>query len=215
MGSGYLAETDAGRPVAAKLIKPEQSNDPDFRARIHSEVKRARQVPPSCTAEVLDAEADHTVPYLVVEYVERPSLAEIVQQRGPLTGGPLNSVAIGVATALAAIYDAGVAHGNLKPANVLFSLGTPKVIHVGIAATHQHTNPGKVLGTIAYTGTRLQSPTRPRHRAQHRHLRWGAIVTYAATGHTPCTADAPDPLRPRAAPRPRDRGPPPGRLPPA
>ncbi|MET0522410.1 MAG: protein kinase [Jiangellaceae bacterium] len=45
----------------------------------------------------------------------------------------LHSVAVGMATALAAIHGVGVIHRDLKPQNVLFSLGTPKVIDFGIA----------------------------------------------------------------------------------
>jgi serine/threonine protein kinase len=81
-------------------------------------------VPPFCTAEVIDADPDHPTPYLVVEYVDGPSLEEVVREQGPLASGVLHSVAVGVATALAAIHGAGVVHRDLKPANVLFGLGT-------------------------------------------------------------------------------------------
>jgi hypothetical protein len=195
MGSVYLGESPTGRRVAVKVIKSELSSDPDFRARFRGEVKRARQVPPFCTAEVLDADAEHATPYLVVEYVEGPSLAEIVQDRGPLAGGALHSVAIGVATALAAIHDAGVVHRDLKPANVLFSLGTPKVIDFGIAkaldTTSQHTIPGQILGTIAYMGPERFDADNAAHVGPSTDIfAWGAIVTYAATGHTPYAPDS-------------------------
>ena len=195
MGSVYLGETPAGRQVAVKVIRPELSSDPGFRARFRGEVKRARQVPPFCTAEVLDADAEHDTPYLVVEYVDGPSLAEIVRERGPLTGGSLHSVAIGVATALAAIHDAGVIHRDLKPANVLFALGTPKVIDFGIAkaldTTSQHTVAGQVLGTIAYMGPeRFDAQNSAAVGPSTDVFAWGAVVTYAATGHTPFTPEA-------------------------
>jgi len=195
MGSVYLGETPAGRRVAVKVIRPELLSDPGFRARFRSEVKRARQVPPFCTAEVLDADADHETPYLVVEYVDGPSLAEIVAERGPLTGGGLHSVAIGVATALAAIHDAGVIHRDLKPANVLFSPGTPKVIDFGVAkaldTTSQHTIPGQVLGTIAYMGPeRFDAQNSATVGPSTDVFAWGAVVTYTATGHTPFIPEA-------------------------
>jgi len=195
MGSVYLGETPTGQHVAVKVIRPELSSDPGFRARFRSEVKRARQVPPFCTAEVLDADADHDTPYLVVEYVDGPSLADIVQDRGPLTGGSLHSVAIGVATALVAIHDAGVIHRDLKPANVMFSLGTPKVIDFGIAkdldTTSQHTIPGQVLGTIAYMGPERFDPQSASTVGPSTDIfAWGAVVTYAATGHTPFTPES-------------------------
>ncbi|MFD0523326.1 protein kinase family protein [Paractinoplanes durhamensis] len=47
MGTVYLAKDRDGRPVALKVIKPEHSRDPEFRARFRSEVDRARRVPRS------------------------------------------------------------------------------------------------------------------------------------------------------------------------
>lgn len=191
MGSVYLGEDPTGRKVAVKIIRSQLSSDDAFLARFRSEVKRARQVPPFCTAEVLDASTDHAPPYLVVEYVHGPSLADIVRDRGPLARGDLHAVAIGVATALAAIHDAGVVHRDLKPANVLFSaLGTPKVIDFGIAKTintTQHlTEPGQILGTIAYMGPERFDPEAAQQAGPAADIfAWGAVVTYAATGHTP------------------------------
>ena len=90
----------------------------------------------------------------MVEYVDGPSLAEVVEERGPLTAANLHSVAIGVATALAAIHGAGVIHRDLKPRNVLLAPGSPKVIDFGIAraleATSQHTRTDQMVGTVAY-----------------------------------------------------------------
>src|SRR3954470_670343 len=154
MGTVYLGRSREGRPVAVKVIKSEFAYDHEFRGRSRSEVNRARQVPPFCTAEVIDADADHETPYLVTEYVDGPSLAEVIADQGPLTGGSLYSVAVGVATALAAIHGAGVIHRDLKPRNVLFALGTPKVIDFGIARpiepTSFLTSTEMVVGTLAY-----------------------------------------------------------------
>src|SRR6187399_3091319 len=104
MGTVYLARSAAGVLVAVKMVRADLAPDDEFRRRFRSEVNRVREVPPFCTAEVLDA--DHEQPYLVVEYVDGPSLAEVVEGRGPLTASNLHSVAIGVATALTAIHGA-------------------------------------------------------------------------------------------------------------
>jgi len=196
MGTVFLAEDErSGRLVAVKAIRPEFADEDEFRARFRSEVNRARQVPPFCTAEVLDADPEHTTPYLVVEFVDGPSLAEVVQEQGPLTAGNLHSVAIGVATALAAIHGAGVIHRDLKPRNVLFSLGTPKVIDFGIArafeATSQHTRTDQMVGTVAYMAPeRFDSDSRGVTAAADV-FAWGAVVAYAGTGRTPFAADSP------------------------
>ena len=196
MGTVYLARGRDAEQVAIKVIRSENSHDSEFRARFRSEVERARRVPPFCTAEVLDADPDHETPYLVVEYVDGPSLAGIVRDEGPLSAANVHGVAIGVATALVAIHGAGIIHRDLKPANVLFKLGTPKVIDFGIAQPTQPTSaltrPEHVVGTLAYmaperfdTGRRI--PVTPAADV----FAWGVVVTYAATGHLPFDGDSP------------------------
>ncbi|MCA2214268.1 serine/threonine-protein kinase [Jidongwangia harbinensis] len=195
MGTVYLAREPSGRLVAVKVIRPEFAYEAEFRGRFRSEVNRARQVPPFCTAEVLYADPDHRTPYLVVEYVDGPSLAEVVEEKGPLGAGSLYSVAIGVATALTAIHGAGVIHRDLKPRNVLFSLGTPKVIDFGIAraleVTSQHTGTDQMVGTVAYMAPeRFDAESRTVTPAADV-FAWGAVVVFAATGRTPFHADSP------------------------
>ncbi|MFI5931949.1 protein kinase [Actinoplanes sp. NPDC051494] len=89
-----------------------------------------------------------------MEYVDGPSLTEVIRDQGPLRGGSLHSLAVGVASALVAIHSAGIVHRDLKPANVLFALGSPKVIDLGIAkaveATSHHTRAEEMVGTLAY-----------------------------------------------------------------
>ncbi|MFD1372267.1 serine/threonine-protein kinase [Actinoplanes sichuanensis] len=190
MGTVYLAESDPGRLVAVKVVRPALASDEAFRDRFRTEVQRARQVPPFCTAEVLDADPDHEPPYLVIEYVDGPSLADVVRDRGPLTRANLHGVAIGVATALTAIHAAGVIHRDLKPANVLLPPGTPKVIDFGIAramdAATQHTLADQMVGTVGYMAPeRFRSGPGEPLTAAADIFAWGAVVAYAGTGRSP------------------------------
>ncbi|MCG5437519.1 serine/threonine protein kinase [Micromonospora foliorum] len=195
MGSVFLARSPQGRRVAVKVVRPELSHDEEFRGRFRSEVNRARQVPPFCTAEVLDADPDHDPPYLVVEYVEGPSLAEVVRNRGPLGAAQLHSIAVGVATALTAIHGAGVIHRDLKPANVLVAPGGIKVIDFGIArafeATSQHTRTNQMVGTVSYMAPERFDTTSGRPVGPAADIfAWGALVAYAATGRNPFGGDS-------------------------
>jgi hypothetical protein len=196
MGIVFLAEDRDGRPVAVKMVHPHLAGDNEFRRRFRSEVEGARRVPPFCTAELLDADPDAPQPYLVVEYVDGPSLEEVIDLHGPLTTSNLHALAVGVATALTVIHEAGIIHRDLKPANVLLSPGSPKVIDFGIAraldATSQHTRTGHMVGTVAYMAPeRLDSegvtPLTPAADI----FAWGCVVAFAGTGRAPFNADTP------------------------
>ncbi len=195
MGTVYLATSPTGVQVAVKVVRADLAPDDEFRRRFRSEVARARQVPPFCTAEVLDADPDAEHPYLVVEYVDGPTLAEVVDERGPLTAANLHSVAIGVATALTAIHGAGVIHRDLKPRNVLLAPGTPKVIDFGIARAIEGTNTGNtspefMMGTVAYMAPERFSDDEVPLTAAADIFAWGGVVAYAGTGRTPFGGDS-------------------------
>jgi hypothetical protein len=197
MGVVYLGVDPQGGYVAIKLVHTMLAHDPEFLGRFRSEVERARQVPSFCTAEVLDADLDHQPPYLVVEYVDGLSLAEVVEQRGPLKAANLHSVAVGVATALSGIHGAGVVHRDLKPENVLLAPGSPKVIDFGIArafdATSRHTRTGQMIGTVAYMAPERfgSAPGSPLTAAAADIFAWGCVVAYAGTGRAPFDGGSP------------------------
>ena len=195
MGTVYLGRDLDGRPVAVKAIRPEHANNREFRARFRSEVQRARQVPSFCTAAVLDADPDDDTPYLVVEYVEGPSLQDVVEERGPMSPGDLHSVAVGVAAALTAIHGAGVIHRDLKPSNVLLALGLPKVIDFGIAraleATTTHTRPGRWVGTVDFMAPERLDPDVGPVTPAADIFAWGGVIVFAGTGRNPFLGDTP------------------------
>ncbi|WP_306210336.1 serine/threonine-protein kinase [Actinoplanes sp. RD1] len=195
MGVVYLARDPGGRRVAVKVVHAHLADGDEFRGRFRSEVRRARQVPSFCTAAVLDADPEAPQPWLVVEFVEGPSLAEEVRRGGPLPPSQLYAVAVGVATALAAIHGAGVVHRDLKPQNVLLAPGSPKVIDFGIAraleSATQHTRTGEIVGTVSYMAPeRFDEPSTPLTPAADV-FAWACVVTYAATGRAPFDAETP------------------------
>ncbi|MEU1081739.1 protein kinase [Streptomyces sp. NPDC005908] len=153
MGKVYLSYTPGGRPIALKVIRPEFSEDPEFRRRFKQEVQAAQRVQGLYTAPVIDFDTDGAQPWLATAYVPGPSLAHAVAQHGGL---PLRSVlllTVGVAEALTVIHGAGIVHRDLKPANVLLASDGPRVIDFGIARaadTTALTGTGVSVGTPAF-----------------------------------------------------------------
>jgi len=133
MGRVYLAATPGGRPVALKVVRPELSDDPNFRARFRREVEAAQRVHGLYTAQVVDADPDAAAPWLVTAYVPGPSLEDAIGDHGPMSETLVFRLIAGVAEAIAAIHAAGVVHRDLKPSNVLLGQDGPRVIDFGIA----------------------------------------------------------------------------------
>ncbi|MFE1827259.1 serine/threonine-protein kinase [Streptomyces yangpuensis] len=153
MGRVYLSHTQGGRPVAIKVVRPDLAEDPAFRRRFRREVEAARRVRGAYTAELIDADADGTPPWLATLYVPGPSLSQAVARRGPLPVPAVLWLMAGVAEALQAIHAAGIVHRDLKPSNVLLAADGPRVIDFGISLasdTTAHTTTGATIGTPQY-----------------------------------------------------------------
>ncbi|MCX4545630.1 serine/threonine-protein kinase [Streptomyces sp. NBC_01565] len=183
MGKVYLSYTPGGRPIALKVIRPEFSEDPEFRRRFQQEVRAAQRVQGLYTAPVIDFDTEGSQPWLATAYVPGPSLAHAVARHGRL---PLRSVlllAVGVAEALHVIHGAGIVHRDLKPANVLLAADGPRVIDFGIARAADATSltgSGVSVGTPAFMAPEQASAGTVTAGTDIFAL--GQIVAYAAIG---------------------------------
>jgi hypothetical protein len=196
MGTVYLASDRAGTQVALKVLRADLVAGPaapGSLARFRREVRAARRVAPFCTAPVLAADTEAERPWIATEYVDGPSLAAVVAERGPLAGASLEALAVGVATALGAIHAAGIVHRDLTPANVLLSQVGPRVIDFGIAGAMDFTlgltAARAWLGTPAYMAPE-QIAGGPVTAAADV-FAWGCLVTFAATGRPPFAGQSP------------------------
>lgn len=185
MGVVFLGRARDGGLVAIKVVREELARHPEFRARFRREAESALRVPRFCTAEVLAADPDAAAPYLVTEYIDGPTLEEVVAKEGPLRGAELDQLGVSMAAALTGIHAAGVIHRDLKPANVLLSRLGPRVIDFGIASAVDAirlTADGKALGTPTYMAPeQLQGNPVPASDV----FCWGGVMAYAATGRRP------------------------------
>lgn len=103
---------------------------------------------------------------------------------GPRRGAELDRLAIGTATALVAIHQAGVVHCDFKPANVLLARDGPRVIDFGIArALDVSGTASEVIGTPAYMSP--EQITRTDIRAPADVFAWAATIAFAVNGASP------------------------------
>jgi serine/threonine protein kinase len=191
-GAVYLGRSPSGGHVAIKLLHEQMNTDPAARTRFAREVEAAQRVSPFCTAQVLDHDLHGRPPYIISEFIDGPPLYDVVLQEGPIRGASLERLAIGTATALAAIHEAGIVHRDFKPNNVLLASDGPRVVDFGIARSVDSqqssiTATGMVVGTPGYLAP--EQLTGEPLTAAVDIFAWGATMVFAATGHSPFEAE--------------------------
>ncbi|MEV4827566.1 serine/threonine-protein kinase [Micromonospora sp. NPDC049257] len=184
-GVVYLGRDEQGRWVAVKVINVDLHQHPRAKAQFVKEIAAARRVAPFCTAQILFADVDGELPYVVSEFIEGVTLQRHVREQGPISGNALHRLAVGTATALAAIHQSDVVHCDLKPDNVILGADGPRVIDFGIAraldVTETMTN--RVMGTAPY-----MAPERFRDDEvgpASDVFAWAGTIAFAAGGQPP------------------------------
>jgi eukaryotic-like serine/threonine-protein kinase len=139
MAQVYLADDlKLHRPVAVKTLRPECAGDPSYRERFLREARSAALLNTPGIVAVYDT-GEHIVqgmslPYIVMEYVEGRTLAELAHGDPAPTPEQALRLTSGVLEALAHAHRCGIVHRDIKPANVMLSAdGTVKVMDFGIA----------------------------------------------------------------------------------
>ncbi|HAF72666.1 MAG TPA: serine/threonine protein kinase, partial [Corynebacterium variabile] len=159
-GAGETGKTPA-RDVAVKVLKPELTDDAEFRARFRAEAEAAETVHSQHVVETYDygevPDVDGTgVTYcfIVMEYVQGESLADILARERTLPEVMALDLLTQAATGLQAIHDRGLVHRDIKPGNLMITAdGLVKVTDFGIAKAASAvplTRTGMVVGTAQY-----------------------------------------------------------------
>ncbi|MEV4006279.1 serine/threonine-protein kinase, partial [Actinomadura sp. NPDC049753] len=192
MGTVFLgADPVSGGRVAVKTIHPHLAEDPSYRRRFRDEAHLASRVASFCTARVLAQGEQDGLPYLVTDYVGGVSLHDRLTSGGPLPPADLHGVAVGVASALAAIHAAGLVHRDLKPANVMLTLSGCRVIDFGIAgsqdAPDEADTTGQVFGTPGWIAPEVLVGGASSQAADI--FAWGCLIAHAGTGQMPIGGD--------------------------
>src|SRR5579864_2389003 len=180
-GVVFLADSPSGIRAAVKLLPP--TTDPQVRSRFLKEVAAAQRVARFCTAQVLDAGIFERRPFIVSEYVNGPSLIEVVETDGPRGGATLERIAVATLTALGAVHAAGMVHRDFKPGNVLLGPDGPVVIDFGLATVPGMTTTGLsgqvAVGTPAYIAPEQLAGKRVTAAADM--WAWAVTIAFAGT----------------------------------
>ncbi|MEM7606992.1 MAG: serine/threonine-protein kinase [Myxococcota bacterium] len=206
MGEVFLAVRDRdGVELRAALKRPADLVGPSTRRQFEAEARVLAKLRHANIAGIIDAGLEPD-PYIALEYVEGVTLDALLEQRPDgLPADMARLIAIELAHALAYAHEAGVAHRDVKPSNVLLSLhGEVKLADFGIAKLvggTTTTTTGMVRGTPAYMSPEQATGGKVDHRTDLYSL--GMVFAESATGHrqlrypeaVPLLAESPDDRR--------------------
>ncbi|SDN23328.1 Serine/threonine protein kinase [Streptomyces sp. cf386] len=188
MGVVYLARSPGGALAAVKVIRAAYADEVGFRARFRREVETAGRVASPWVVPLLDADPDAQSPWLATAFVPGPSLAEAVEECGPLPYESVRVLGARLAEALDAVHGAGLVHRDVKPGNVLLAVDGPRMIDFGIARTPEDTSltaSGMVVGSPGFLSPE-QAQGRGREIGPASDVfSLGCLLAYAVTGERP------------------------------
>jgi serine/threonine protein kinase len=156
MGVVYQAEqTVMGRTVAVKVINPSVLAHPEALPRFQAEVRAAARLDHPNIVRAYDAEQVGDLHLLVMEFVEGKSLAEVVQQKGPLPIPHACHYIRQAALGLQHAFEQGMVHRDIKPQNLMVNArGQVKVLDFGLARMRSERKQGGGLTQAdAFMGT--------------------------------------------------------------
>lgn len=154
MGVVWLGRHELlNRDVAVKFLLNITSgtSDPGFVAFVEG-ARAAAALRHQGLNAVLHADVVEGVPYLVMEYVEGPTLSRVLRAAGHLTPACARVVLDQVCAAVAELHDHNVIHRDIKPANILFTTDAkPVVTDFGLACERSFAGFGSSTANIAGT----------------------------------------------------------------
>jgi hypothetical protein len=161
----FLAQRVDGAVVMATFLGTARAGDAAARDRFVAEARVAGNIPPFCVARILDAGVEGSRPYLITEYIPGPSLEEVVAAEGPLPSAVVRALAVGCATGIASIHQAGLVHGQFGPDLVVLGRDGPRVVHFSTTPPYGTATPAADI------------------------LAWAHTIVFAAAGHRLASAD--------------------------
>jgi eukaryotic-like serine/threonine-protein kinase len=164
MGEVWRAhDSRLDREVALKVLSPGVDDTPVSRKRLFREARAASSLIHPNIITIHEINSAEGVDFIVMEFVRGEALSAVLARRR-LTVGKAIDYGVQIADALAAAHDAGIAHRDLKPGNIMVTAtGLVKVLDFGLAkrlpdgpaeddrqTTAALTFAGSLIGTPAY-----------------------------------------------------------------
>ncbi len=157
----YLArDSRTGQMVIVKVVH-DTLIDEDFMRRFEREIEILEQIDNPYVVKLydwalkeFDPESNLTLSYIVAEFIEGHTLADIIDTRGELPEADSLAITRQLAGALVDIHTSGIVHRDIKSQNIMLTPDNlPKLIDFGIAkASHQSNITGAAIfaGTVYY-----------------------------------------------------------------
>lgn len=187
--------------VAIKVLRPDAMRDAQAVERFVREARAAAQVKSEHVVRVHDVMMlDSGTPCIVMEYVEGPDLASVIDSLGALPVHRAARYALQICEAMAETHAVGIVHGDLKPENMLVegagngADGKVKILDFGISRIlseegRRHLAREESYGTPAYMAPERFTGAPADPRADIWAL--GAVLYEMLTGGPPFGSDDP------------------------
>ncbi|GMV80754.1 MAG: hypothetical protein AMXMBFR7_19380 [Planctomycetota bacterium] len=159
MGVVFKArQVSLDREVALKVVKPEVAKDATFLERFQREARSSAQLNHPNIVRGIDVGQDEAsgLWYFAMEYVDGPSLKDVLARDGTLPEGRALRIVLQVARALECAAKQNIVHRDIKPDNVMLAKGeVVKLADLGLAKRIDSENAaltqtGKTVGTPYY-----------------------------------------------------------------
>jgi len=189
----YLGrDVTSDRTVAVKVLKEEYTEHPEFPERFRREAEAVLHLDDPHIVEFLDYGIEDGRHFLVMEYIEGKTLAQVVRERGPLPIEEAIGIACQVCDALEVAHEGGVVHRDIKPQNLMLTPeGAIKVMDFGLARVATEvtlTQTGVFMGTPRYVSPEVVKGERVDHRGDIYAL--GVVLYEMLTGDIPFLTDS-------------------------
>ncbi len=144
------------RAVAVKVLKPRLAKDKSFLRRFRREARAVASLNHRHIVSAIDVGTSRGWHYLVMEFVDGPTLQAVLDERGKLSENAAIRVVFQVCAALRHAHGHGFVHRDVKPDNVILtSKGDAKLCDLGLAKNVDAeatvlTQMGAAMGTPLY-----------------------------------------------------------------